>query len=136
MAYCWCAPLLIPRWSTYATQHTHTSGEKHTRFHSTRERERERALRSTLASKLSPRVFLSLSGSPFLCLGQRGGGGDSSVSRTLRASNQQAIRRFAAWNAFSFRRPARAGRPLERDTAIDRFLGGWLEGAVVLYPFV
>lgn len=89
-------------------------------FHS-----RPRALYSTLASKLSPqrRGYISLSLSlptgkirsvPFSVWNRGQGSGvavPNAYARTP-SSNQQAIRHFAAWNAFSFRKPARTGRPL------------------------
>lgn len=104
--------------------------KKHTRFHSTR------ALHSTLASKLSPQrrgcISLSLSvpkTRSFLCLEQGGSGSGvpNAYARTP-SSNQQAIRHFAAWNAFSFRKPARTGRPLApacTDTRDRAAVNGW-----------
>lgn len=53
------------------TTRTPASGEKHTRFHPERERESARSARHSPLN--SRRECFSLSGSPFLCLGQRGG---------------------------------------------------------------
>lgn len=91
-----------------------------------RERERERALRSTLASKLSPRVFLSLSGSPFLCLGQRGGG-DSSVPCPEHYARPISKRSAASRSGMPFP----FGDPLEpvaHSSAIRRLIDSWEGG--------
>lgn len=95
--------------------------------------------RSTRHSPLNSRrsaavVSLSLSVSlpktrSFLCLEQGGSGSGvpNAYARTP-SSNQQAIRHFAAWNAFSFRKPARTGRPLApacTDTRDRAAVNGW-----------
>lgn len=102
------------------TTRTPASGEKHTRFHP--ERERERALRSTLASKLSPRVFLSLR-IPLSLSGAAGGSVPCPEHYARPISKRSAASRPGM--PFPFGDPL---EPVAHSSAIRRLIDSWEGG--------